>query len=53
MGLTRHNLVFDGIDARAYGLVVYKANVDEIAARDVAAVEIAGRNGVLPLDHGR
>lgn len=53
MGVNRHNLVFDGIDAAAYGLVVYRADVDEIAARDVEAVEIAGRNGVLHLDNGR
>lgn len=53
MGVMKHDLKFGGIVASEKGIVIYGANVDETAERDVEAVEIAGRNGVLHLDNGR
>lgn len=53
MGVNRHDFIFDGVSASAYGLVVYGGAVDEVAARDVEAVTIPGRNGVLHLSNGR
>lgn len=53
MGVIKHNLNFDGINAREKEIVVYGGNVDEIAARDVSTVTVPGRNGVLHMDNGR
>lgn len=53
MGVIQHDFRYDGVDASAYGLVVYGGNVDEIAAKSIEAIEIPGRNGVLHLDNGR
>ena len=53
MGVIKHDFTFDGVSASAYGLVVYGGAVDEVAAKDVQAVEIPGRNGVLHISNGR
>lgn len=53
MGVMRHNLIFDGINAAEKGIVIYGGTVDEIAERDVETVDVPGRNGVLHLDNGR
>ena len=49
----KHNLVFDGINAAEKEIVIYGGNVDEAAVRDVSAVVVPGRNGVLHFDNGR
>ena len=53
MGVIRHDISFDGIPASSLGLVIYGGDVDEVAAKDVTAVKIPGRNGVLHLDNHR
>ena len=53
MGVIRHNINFDGINAREKEIVIYGGTVDEIAARDVSTVTVPGRNGVLHMDNGR
>lgn len=53
MGVMKHDIRFGGIVASEKQIVIYGADVDEIAVRDVEAVEIPGRNGVLHLDNGR
>ena len=53
MGVTRHNINFAGINALEKEIIIYAGTADEMAARDVEAVTIPGRNGVLHLDNGR
>ena len=56
MGVTSHFLRFggaDGVTTLDRQIVIYGGNVDEIAARDVEAVTVQGRNGVLHMDNGR
>ena len=53
MGVIRHNIIFDGINAQEKEIVIYGGAVDEIAKRDVKTVTIPGRNGVLHFDNGR
>lgn len=53
MGVTRHNINFAGINALEKEIVIYSGTADEMAARDVEAVTVPGRNGVLHLDNGR
>jgi len=53
MGVIRHNIIFDGINAQEKEIVIYGGTVDEIAQRDVKTVTIPGRNGVLHFDNGR
>lgn len=53
MGVIKHNLYFDGVNAREKEIVVYGGDVDEIAERDVNTVTVPGRNGVLHFDNGR
>jgi len=53
MGVMKHDIRFGGIVASEKDVIIYGGNVDEVAERDVEAVEIPGRNGVLHLDNGR
>lgn len=53
MGVIKHDIKFGDVLASDKEIVIYGGMVDEIAERDVEAVEIAGRNGVLHLDNGR
>lgn len=53
MGVIKHFFKFGDVNTLEKGVDVYGGTVDEMAERDVEAVTVPGRNGVLHLDNGR
>ena len=53
MAVMRHSIQFGNVDSADYGIYISGEGVFDAPERDVETVEIPGRNGTLPIDHGR
>lgn len=51
--MTRHSLIFDGINSADYGVWISGDNVFASPSRDVEYVSVPGRNGDLIIDNGK